>query len=136
CPCCITGHRLAVFQENRRHRRGHATFCRGLFIMPRHKSPLPGPPGLPFAGLRVKSDLFKMALVLGSLSWIGPFAIDMYLPAMPAIAEDLNASVSAAQGTLMAYFISFGISQLVYGPVSDVLGRKPPLYFGLAVFAL
>ncbi|HWK53294.1 MAG TPA: multidrug effflux MFS transporter, partial [Hyphomicrobiales bacterium] len=77
-----------------------------------------------------------MALVLGSLSWIGPFAIDMYLPAMPAIAEDLNAPISAAQATLMAYFISFGISQLVYGPVSDVLGRKPPLYFGLTVFAL
>jgi len=84
----------------------------------------------------VKSDLIKMALVLGSLSWIGPFAIDMYLPAMPVIAEDLQASVSASQATLMAFFISFGVSQLVYGPASDVFGRKPPLYFGLVVFAL
>lgn len=84
----------------------------------------------------MKSDLFKMALVLGSLSWIGPFAIDMYLPAMPVIAEDLNATVSASQATLMAFFISFGLSQLVYGPASDVFGRKPPLYFGLVVFAL
>lgn len=77
-----------------------------------------------------------MALVLGSLSWIGPFAIDMYLPAMPVIAEDLQASVSASQATLMSFFISFGVSQLVYGPASDVFGRKPPLYFGLVVFAL
>lgn len=75
-----------------------------------------------------------MALILGSLSWIGPFAIDMYLPAMPVIADDLGASVSASQATLMAFFISFGISQLVYGPASDVFGRKPPLYFGLVLF--
>lgn len=88
------------------------------------------------AGSLVKSDLLKMALVLGSLSWIGPFAIDMYLPALPVITEDLQASVSGSQATLMAYFISFGLSQLVYGPASDVLGRKPPLYFGLVVFAL
>lgn len=77
-----------------------------------------------------------MALVLGSLSWIGPFAIDMYLPAMPVIAASLGASVSASQATLMSFFLSFGISQLVYGPATDVLGRKPPLYFGLVTFAL
>jgi len=79
-------------------------------------------------------DILKMALILGSLSWIGPFAIDMYLPAMPAIAEDLDASVPAAQATLMAFFLAFGGSQLIYGSVSDVLGRKRPLYFGLTVF--
>ena len=59
----------------------------------------------------------------------------MYLPAMPVLAADLQASVSASQATLIAFFISFGTSQLVYGPVSDVFGRKPPLYFGLVVFA-
>jgi DHA1 family bicyclomycin/chloramphenicol resistance-like MFS transporter len=79
-------------------------------------------------------DILKMALVLGSLSWIGPFAIDMYLPAMPMIADDLGASVAAAQATLTAFFVSFGLCQLVYGPASDVFGRKPPLYFGLVVF--
>jgi DHA1 family bicyclomycin/chloramphenicol resistance-like MFS transporter len=83
----------------------------------------------------VKPEIVKMAVVLGSLSWLGPFAIDMYLPALPVLAEDLNASVSASQATLMAFFISFGVSQLVYGPVSDVVGRKPPLYFGLTIFA-
>ena len=84
----------------------------------------------------MKKEILKMALILGSLSWIGPFAIDMYLPAMPVIAADLQASVSASQATLMAFFISFGISQLFYGPATDVMGRKPPLYFGLVVFAL
>jgi len=84
----------------------------------------------------VKKDILKMALILGSLSWIGPFAIDMYLPAMPIIADDLGATVSASQATLMAFFISFGLSQLVYGPATDVMGRKPPLYFGLVVFAV
>lgn len=84
----------------------------------------------------MKSDLFKMAMILGLLSWIGPFAIDMYLPAMPVIAEDLGASVSASQWTLMSFFIAFGICQLFYGPASDVLGRKPPLYFGLGLFGV
>lgn len=84
----------------------------------------------------VKTDMIKMALILGLLSWIGPFAIDMYLPAMPAITEDLGASVSASQWTLMSFFIAFGICQLFYGPASDVFGRKPPLYFGLGIFGL
>jgi len=80
--------------------------------------------------------LFKMALVLGSLSWIGPFAIDMYLPALPVLAADLDATPQGAQATLMAYFIAFGSSQIFYGPASDVLGRKPPIYFGLVVFGM
>ncbi len=84
----------------------------------------------------MNKEIFKMALILGSLSWLGPFAIDMYLPAMPIIADDLNADVSGSQATLMAFFISFGISQLVYGPASDVFGRKLPLYFGLTIFAI
>ena len=83
----------------------------------------------------MRLEIFKMALVLGSLSWIGPFAIDMYLPAMPVIADDLGASVSASQATLMAFFLAFGASQLFYGPASDVFGRKRPLYFGLSLFA-
>lgn len=74
------------------------------------------------------------ALVLGLLSAAGPFAIDMYIPALPAIAEDLAASTAATQMTLMVFFVAFGVCQIVYGPVSDMVGRKPPLYFGLSVF--
>ena len=78
----------------------------------------------------------RNAIVLGLLSAIGPFAIDMYLPALPTIAADLNASTAATQMTLMAFFLAFGVCQIVYGPVSDMVGRKPPLYFGLALFTL
>ncbi len=78
----------------------------------------------------------RMALMLGLLSAIGPFAIDMYLPALPSIGQSLNASMGAVQASLMAFFISLGIGQLIYGPVSDMVGRKPPLYFGLLLFGV
>ena len=81
-------------------------------------------------------DLLKMALILGLMSTIGPFAIDMYLPALPTIAADLGVDASGAQLTLTAYFIAFGVAQLFYGPASDMFGRKPPIYFGIILFAL
>ena len=84
----------------------------------------------------MKSNFFQAALVLGLLSAIGPFAIDMYLPALPSIGQSLDASVGAVQASLMAFFISLGIGQLIYGPVSDMVGRKAPLYFGLLLFAV
>src|ERR1700761_2961777 len=80
------------------------------------------------------SSFARNAVVLGLLSAVGPFAIDMYLPALPAIAADLHASTSATQMTLIAFFISFGLGQIVYGPLSDVHGRKAPLYGGLVLF--
>lgn len=80
-------------------------------------------------------SFFRAALVLGLLSAIGPFAIDMYLPALPSIGQTLGASMGAVQASLMAFFISLGIGQIVYGPVSDMVGRKAPLYFGLLLFA-
>ena len=76
----------------------------------------------------------RNAIVLGLLSAIGPFAIDMYLPALPTIAADLKASPAAVQMTLMSFFVAFGVCQIVYGPVSDMVGRKPPLYVGLGLF--
>jgi DHA1 family bicyclomycin/chloramphenicol resistance-like MFS transporter len=78
--------------------------------------------------------MLRIALVIGLLGAVGPFAIDMYLPALPAVAADLGATEQATQATLSAFFIAFGVSQLVYGPLSDQLGRKPPLYAGLAIF--
>lgn len=82
------------------------------------------------------SRYLKMALILGLLSAIGPFAIDMYLPALPDIGRSLGAEVGAVQLTLTAFFLSIGLGQLLYGPVSDMVGRKPPLYAGLALFTL
>lgn len=84
----------------------------------------------------MSSSFAKNAIVLGLLSAIGPFAIDMYLPALPTIAADLHASTAATQMTLMVFFVAFGVCQIAYGPVSDMVGRKPPLYFGIVIFAL
>ena len=78
----------------------------------------------------------RNAIVLGLMSAVGPFAIDMYIPALPSIAADLQTTTAAAQMTLTVFFVSFGVCQIVYGPVSDMVGRKPPLYFGLALFTL
>lgn len=77
----------------------------------------------------------RLVLILGLLSAIGPFAIDMYLPALPQIGSSLGAEVGAVQASLTAFFLSMGLGQLLYGPVSDMVGRKPPLFFGLVVFA-
>nr|MBP8029324.1 MFS transporter [Giesbergeria sp.] len=82
------------------------------------------------------SQYLRLALILGLLSAIGPFAIDMYLPALPAIGTNLGASVGAVQWSLTAFFLSLGAGQLLYGPVSDMLGRKVPLYFGLGIFTI
>ena len=79
-------------------------------------------------------SIARPALVLGLMSCIGPFAIDMYLPAMPAIAEGLGASQQAMQGTITAYFVAFGLAPLVYGTWADPAGRKTPLYAGIATF--
>lgn len=76
----------------------------------------------------------RNAIVLGLLAAVGPFAIDMYIPALPTIAADLETSTAATQMTLTSFFVAFGVCQIVYGPVSDMVGRKPPLYVGLGLF--
>jgi len=82
------------------------------------------------------SRFLRLAVVLGLLSAIGPFAIDMYLPALPSIGEDLGASMSAVQLSLLAFFLSMGAAQIFAGPLSDMFGRKAPLYFSLVLFAV
>jgi DHA1 family bicyclomycin/chloramphenicol resistance-like MFS transporter len=84
----------------------------------------------------MKTSFFGTALVLGLLQAIGPFAIDMYLPALPSIGQSLGASMPAVQASLMAFFISLGLGQLIYGPISDMLGRRLPLVFGLVLFGV
>src|SRR5207237_9411704 len=82
------------------------------------------------------STYARNAIVLGLLAAVGPFAIDMYLPALPTIAADLHATTAATQMTLMSFFVAFGLCQIAYGPVSDMVGRKLPLYFGLGLFTI
>ena len=82
------------------------------------------------------SSLFRSALVLGLLSAIGPFSIDMYLPAMPDIGADLGAPETQVQMTITLYFLAFGVSQFLWGPMADAWGRKLPLLIGIGIFAV
>lgn len=83
-----------------------------------------------------KKKYLSLVLVLGSLTALGPFSIDMYLPGFTGIAEDLNTSVSNVSLTLSSYFIGISAGQLLYGPLLDRFGRKKPLYIGLLVYIL
>ena len=82
----------------------------------------------------MQPGFLRSAITLGLLALVGPFAIDMYLPALPTIADDLQTTIAATQATLTAYFIAFGVAQLVYGPLADWIGRKQPIYIGLGIF--
>lgn len=73
-------------------------------------------------------------LILGLLSAIGPFSIDMYLPGFPAIAKDLNTSIENVAYSLSSFFIGVCIGQVLCGPLLDRYGRKMPLYAGLILY--
>jgi MFS transporter, DHA1 family, multidrug resistance protein len=78
----------------------------------------------------------RQIVVLGALSAFGPLSIDMYLPGLPSMSHDLSASASAAQLTVTACLIGLGVGQLLAGPVSDALGRRPVLLVGLAAYVV
>src|ERR1700743_3500275 len=75
-------------------------------------------------------------LLLGLLSVITPFAIDMYLPAFSRIAGQFGTTTSVISLSLSTYFVGFALGQILYGPLLDRFGRKRPLYFGLVVYIL
>jgi DHA1 family bicyclomycin/chloramphenicol resistance-like MFS transporter len=75
-------------------------------------------------------------VILGSLAALAPLSIDLYLPALPQLGDDLHASTSAVQLTLTACLLGLGIGQLVAGPLADTVGRRPPLLVGLAGFVV
>ena len=77
-----------------------------------------------------------MILILGSLTALAPFSIDMYLPGFPAIAKDLDTTVSKVALSLSSFFIGISAGQLLYGPLLDRFGRKKPLYFGLVIYII
>ena len=72
-------------------------------------------------------------LVLGALTALGPFTIDIYLPSLPLVQSDFGVSVSAVQITLSATIIGFALGQLIVGPWSDKVGRRLPLIIATAV---
>ncbi len=77
---------------------------------------------------------FLVIIILGALSTISPFAIDMYLPAFPEIAAALHSSTARVSLSLASYFAGLAAGQLFYGPLLDRFGRKLPLYAGLILF--
>lgn len=77
-----------------------------------------------------------LVLLLGSLSAFGPLSMDMYLPGLPIVADDLNASTSLVQLSLTACLIGLGAGQLIFGPLSDIYGRRKPLVITLIVYAI
>lgn len=79
---------------------------------------------------------FMLFLILGSIGLLTPFAIDMYLPAMPTIASDLMVNHGMVQGTLTAYTAGFALGQLLHGPLADSYGRRPILMGGIVFFAI
>jgi len=75
----------------------------------------------------------KLLVLLGTISLLTPFTLDIYLPALPAIAADLEASAGAVQLTLPVFFVCLAVSQLLFGSLADHIGRRPPLLWGLAL---
>lgn len=78
----------------------------------------------------------KTAIILGSITAIGPLSIDMYLPALPGIAEHLSAGASFVQLSLTTFLLGLSLGQLFVGPLSDALGRRRPLLAGIVVYAV
>src|SRR5690606_21262285 len=89
------------------------------------RPPLPG-----------RNMTLRLLLILGGLSAFGPLAIDLYLPAFPAIAQSFATDSEHVQLSLSAYFIGLALGQLFYGPLADRFGRRPPLLFGIGLFTV
>ncbi|QCR21816.1 multidrug effflux MFS transporter [Pontibacter sp. SGAir0037] len=77
-----------------------------------------------------------LILILGTLTALGPFSIDMYLPGFPAIAKDLGTTVAEVSLSLSSFFIGISAGQFLYGPLMDRFGRKVPLYIGLCGYVI
>jgi DHA1 family bicyclomycin/chloramphenicol resistance-like MFS transporter len=78
----------------------------------------------------------RLVVLLGAMIAVAPMSIDMYLPSLPTLERAFAADVASVQMTLAAFFVGLALGQLVYGPLSDRLGRKPPLCAGLILYVL
>ena len=76
------------------------------------------------------------AILLGALTALAPLSIDMYLPALPTLAEVMTATSAEVQYTLASFFLAYALGQLFWGPISDRYGRKAPLYAALLLYVI
>jgi len=83
-----------------------------------------------------KTKRLQIAFLLGSLSLLGPFTIDTYLPAFPTIVEEFHTSASLVQVSLTTCLLGLALGQLIIGPMSDVQGRRKPLIIFLGLYLL
>ena len=83
-----------------------------------------------------KKRYFFTVLILGALTALGPFSIDMYLPGFPAIAQSFHVTTARVSLSLSSFFVGISVGQLLYGPLLDRFGRKKPLYVGLVVYII
>ncbi|WP_235999811.1 Bcr/CflA family multidrug efflux MFS transporter [Qaidamihabitans albus] len=86
------------------------------------------------SGSRRPPGTARYALVLGGLTAFGPLSVDMYLPALPSMAADLQSSDATLQLTLSSFIVGLALGQLVIGPLSDAVGRRKPLLIGIAIY--
>lgn len=84
----------------------------------------------------LRPGTFALTALLAALSAIGPLTTDMYLPSLPDIAQQLDASTAQVQFTISSYLLGFAVGQILYGPISDRHGRKPVLLAAIALYCV
>lgn len=84
--------------------------------------------------MKLRPDTLAMTAVLAMLTALGPLSTDFYLPSLPEIARVMQSDVAGAQATLSAFLFGFAGGQIVWGPISDRVGRRPVLLIGLLLF--
>ncbi|SNT69003.1 multidrug effflux MFS transporter [Psychrobacter sp. LV10R520-6] len=101
-------------------------------------APKPTPSNQSIANARVRSSELPVAwiMMLGLIVAVGPLSIDMYLPALPVMADSFGVSTAFMANSVPAYFVGLVFGQLFYGPFSDRVGRVKPLYFGMTLYII